>query len=483
MSLDTPIWRGLRVGAHGLLVVLALAASATVAQAQIAYTANTVTSVFYREFLKDGRYYVFNNAAAAAAFEQSGETGVGITRIGIGPNGESVFADNETALELFLFKHGVTADVPRPKTAPLNIVWRDGKTRMTIGSNFYLELSNRIQVRYTQELPDDAVKLSGTAEAGDPKGSFRIRRAKLKFEGWFYKPWMQYEVQTNWPGLSSSNLAQYLEDANLNVDLSQGKKTFMVKLGQYKVPFGLQELVSSGSQQLVDRSLVSNAYFRGRDTGLTVWGVLGSNKLEYRAGFFNGNGLTRSSNDNDKFQYNARVTFQPNGAVPLGTYSGAHQSESDFETRALGKPIFTVSAAFEQNDFANAASDLKTNIKSTLYTVDTMFKYQGFSATGAYVWGQREPQEANPEFDTKGWFVQAGYFLKPEKWEIAARYGQQDPSDLVDADKVTEIRGGINYFYARHAFKVQADFGQVKTESSKGTTKNNELRVQTQFVF
>ena len=121
----------------------------------------------------------------------------------------------------------------------------------------------------------------------------------------------------------------------------------MVKLGQYKVPFGLQELISSGSQQLVDRSLVSNAYFRGRDTGVSVWGVLGNNKLEYRAGLFNGNGLTRSANDNDKFQYNARLSFQPNGAVPLGTYSGAHQSESDFETRALGKPIFVVSGAFE----------------------------------------------------------------------------------------------------------------------------------------
>ena len=141
----------------------------------------------------------------------------------------------------------------------------------------------------------------------------RIRRAKLKFEGWFYKPWLTYEVQTNWPGISSANLANYLEDANINWDVTKGKKQFMVKLGQYKVPFGLQELVSSGSQQLVDRSLVSNSYFRGRDTGVSVWGVLGNNKLEYRAGLFNGNGLTRSANDNDKFQYNARVQFHPNG--------------------------------------------------------------------------------------------------------------------------------------------------------------------------
>jgi phosphate-selective porin OprO and OprP len=476
-------WTTLERGLFAAVALVAWLAVPAATEAQVAYTANTVTSLFYREFKKDERYYVFNNAAAAAAFEQSGETGVGITRIGIGPKGESVFADSETALELFLFKYSLTADVPRPKPPTLNVVWRDGKTRMTIGSNFYLELSNRIQVRYTHELPDDTVKLAGTADAGDTKGSFRIRRAKLKFEGWFHKPYLQYEVQTNWPGISSANLANYLEDANLNWDVTKGKKQFMVKLGQYKVPFGLQELISSGSQQLVDRSNVSNAYFRGRDTGLTVWGVLGANKLEYRAGLFNGNGLTRSANDNDKLQYNARVTFQPNGAVPLGTYSGAHQSESDFETAALGKPIFTVSAAFEQNDLSNVATDLKTNIKSTLFTIDSMFKYRGFSATGAYAWGEREPQETNPSFDTRGFFLQAGYFLKPQKWEIAARYGQRDPSKSVSNDKVTETRGGVNYFYARHALKVQADFGQIKTERPGGDRKDNEFRIQTQFIF
>src|SRR5262245_20693488 len=181
---------------RGALAVAALATlGADTAQAQVAYTANTVTSVFYREFKKDGRFFVFNNPAAAAAFEQSGETGVGITRVGIGPNGETVFADNETALELFLFKYNVTAEVKRPAAPPLNVVWRDGKTRFTLGNAAYLEMSNRIQPRFTLELPDDEVTLPGTPGKGDSKGSFRIRRAKFKLEGWIYKPQIEFEVQ------------------------------------------------------------------------------------------------------------------------------------------------------------------------------------------------------------------------------------------------------------------------------------------------
>lgn len=457
-------------------VVLAVVACAGNASAQVA-------GLFYAEEKKGDRFYVFNVKANWERFVASGETGTGLTRIGVGPNGETVFADNETALELFFFKHDIKEEVVRPRPPVQTLVWRDGKTRMTLGSNFYMELSNRVQIRYTQELPDSTVKLAGTEAAGDSRGSFRIRRAKLKFEGWFYKPWLQYEVQTNWPGISSSNLGQYLEDANINWDVSQGKKTFMVKLGQYKVPFELQELTSSGSQQLVDRSLVSNAYFRGRDTGVTVWGVLGANKFEYRAGLFNGNGITRSTNDNDKFQANLRVSFQPNGAAPLGTYSGAHQSESDFESKGLNKPIFVISAGFEQNDLANVASDLKTNLKSTLWEADLVFKQRGFSATGAYIWGQREPQSGAPKFDTAGFYAQAGYFLKPEKWEVVARYGRQDPNKSVSNDKITELRAGLNFFYARHALKVQADFGQVKTRGARGDVKNSELRVQTQLIF
>ena len=108
----------LRRGALLVAIVLLPLVGADHAQAQIAYTANTVTSVYYREFLKDGRYFVFNNATAAAAFEQISETGVGITRIGIGPKGESVFADNETALELFLYGLTTSAWTYRGRSRP-----------------------------------------------------------------------------------------------------------------------------------------------------------------------------------------------------------------------------------------------------------------------------------------------------------------------------------------------------------------------------
>ena len=144
---------------------------------------------YYKEIKKDDRIYVFNVAANAERFEKSGEMGVGITKPGVGPNGETVVGDNERALQLFFFKHGISEPVPDPVAPVQTMVWRDGKTRITT-DNAYLEVSSRVQMRFTDEKPDDNTQLAGTPAKGDRRGSFRIRRAKFKLEGWFIKPWL-----------------------------------------------------------------------------------------------------------------------------------------------------------------------------------------------------------------------------------------------------------------------------------------------------
>ncbi len=437
---------------------------------------------YYKEIQKDGRIYVFNSAEEADRFEKSGEMGRALTRPGAGPNGETVVGDSERALQLFFFKHGISEVVEEPKTPTLRIEWRDGKTRITTDSA-YLEMSNRVQVRYTHEFPDDSVLLPGTGSPGDSRGSFRIRRAKFKLEGWMFRQNLTYEVQMNWPAITGSNPGAFLEDANIAWDPA-GKGTFRVLFGQFKVPFGHQELTSSGNQQFVDRALVSNEYARGRDTGLAVQGVLFENRLEYRAGFFNGNGLTRSANDNGTFQYNARLMWQPNGSqnlVQRAWVSGPLYSEGDFES--TDTPIYAFGLNFERNDFHRTTTS--NDLRSTTVGVDGVFKFKGFYGTSEVYWRQRSPEEG-ARFDSNGWFVQGGQMLNRRRTvEAALRYGAREVSDLVDNDDTTELRGGINYYYRRHTLKLQADFGRVETQLGPGAGErvDNEFRVQTQFIF
>lgn len=444
-----------------------------------AATDGRAQGLFYAEETKDGRIYVFNVKENWERFKASGETGTGLTRLGVGPNGETVYADNETALELYFFKHGIQEAVERPKTPTTKIEWRDGKTRLTLGETAYLEISNRLQMRYTHEMPDDEVTLPGTDEAGDSKGSFRIRRAKFKVEGWAFKPYLTFEMQTNWPAVSGSNAGALLEDAVLDWDVTKGKNQFRIGIGQFKPSFGHQELTSSGSQQFVDRSEVSNQYARGRDTGARLWGQF-NNKIEWRVSMFNGNGLTRTTNDNDKFQYNARVMWQPNGVVNLSQrpwVTGALYSESDFES--TDKPIFAIAANFEKNDFHGTTTNV--DLKDTIWGFDGVFKFKRFFATSEFYIRERTPEEGD-KFNSDGWFAQAGYLLTSKRqWEVAFRYGTFDPSDAVDDNDRNEIRGGISYYYSRHTLKVQADFGQL--ENKANGQKNKEFRLQTQVIF
>ncbi len=466
--------RFIRTGA--LAAVMALLVMAFVAPA-------SAQGLYYKEIRKDDRIYVFNVAANAERFEKSGEAGVGITRLGAGPNGETVVGDNERALQLFFFKHGLSEVVPEPAAPVQTLVWRDGKTRITT-DNAYLEVSSRIQVRFTQEDPDeDSTALAGTADKGDARGSFRLRRAKFKLEGWMIRSWLTYEMQVNYPGVTGSNAGTLLEDAAFDIDLSKGKGLFRVHAGQFKAPYGAQELTSSGNQQFVDRALASNSFFRGRETGVALWGATPNNRFEWRVGVFNGNSMTRSANDNNKYQWNARIMWQPNGSQMLNQrawVTGALYSESDFESTTT--PIYAVAFNWERqnNHLATTGNDLRSNA----YSIDGIFKYRGFSANGMYTRADRTP-ESGDTYLSPGFFIQMGQLFSRRRFEVAVRYGQYEASAKIDNDLVKELRGAFNYYYARHGLKWQTDAGEVETQGGPGkaNSKSFEIRSQLQFVF
>ena len=480
-----------------LLIAAAIVVFAGSAQAQVAFTANTVQSLYYKEIVKDGRIYVFNIPAEAERFEKTGESGVGITKIGVGPNGETVTGDSETALELFFFKHGISEKVERPKTPTFNIVWRDGKTRMTLGNTAYIEMSNRIQPRFSFEMPDDKVKLPGTEAAGDTKPSFRIRRAKFKLEGWFYKPELEFEVQLNWSDATVAQPNRFLEDANIDWAVSKSR-AFRVRFGQFKAPYGRQQLTSSGAQQFVDRSIVDERYNPGRETGLALWGTLGTNKLDWRVMASNGNGRSQSTNDNSKLLYSARLQYQLIGNTRMNQWSsGLLMTEGDLgDSASAGGPLLAIAVNGLSNDrsfVATAANSV--NNEDAQVGGDFIFKNRGFSAVGEYTYRESKPQRGDTgvigdSFKDQGYFLQASYAFKTNSLgvgsfvELAGRYSWIDPTDLVDDNDRTEVGGALSYYYNKHNLKVQADYRQVKNDGAKdGERKSNEFRLQTQFVF
>ena len=359
------------------------------------------------------------------------------------------------------------------KGGGVDIRWEDGKTRIDMDSAG-LELSNRIQFGFVYEDPDDSVRLPGTSGPGEGKPSFKIRRAKTTLEGWFWKPELTFEVQLTWAGAEEGNSnARNIEDLYLNWDASK-TEAFQIKFGQYKVPFGRQLLTTSIGLEFVDRSILAGEFTRGRDVGLQVWGRLADKKVDYYVGMFNGNNTGLNSNANTKFQYNARLMFQPFGNL--------RYSEGDFES--TDKPLLAVAGQFESNDRTGTSLGIggqaPTDFNDTILSGDVAFKYRGLFLFGEYFARNRAPREGQ-EFDSNGYNMQAGYFLKRNVLEVALRYAAYDPTALIDDNDVSEKGIALSYFIRGHRMKVQGDWRQIEDEGR--STKHREVRIQTYVQF
>ena len=334
-----------------------------------------------------------------------------------------------------------------------------------------LTIVNRAQFRFTHERPDDDVQLVGTSRPGEGKGAFRIRRAKTELTGWVWRRNLTYELQLSWAGPEPGASTQTpLEDLLLTWDVRSNGRLRLTG-GQFKVPLGRQEMTSSAYLQFVDRDILSGEFTRGRDVGLMLDGLLAGGKIEYAAGMFNGNPASRLGNDNEAYQYNARIAFQPFGSV--------RYSESDFESRlAPRRPLVAFGLQLERNDQHGAGARVN-DYATTIVGGDVVFKLRGLSAFAEY-FGRNRDLETGPSFRSDGWHAQAGYFLLRDRLEAAVRYARFDASDAPD-DDVKEMGGAINYFIRKHALKVQGDLRRLENEN-RGTT-DHELRLQTQVIF
>ncbi|HUM03791.1 MAG TPA: hypothetical protein VL084_16000, partial [Thermoanaerobaculia bacterium] len=147
--------------------------------------AASAQGLWYKEVEKDGRIYVFNTSKKYDAWMKSGDMGVAITLVGHGPNGETVVAENETAIDLYNLKHDRPAynrPAPPPPPPPSN------PTRLKIGSNGELWFGGLFQGWF---VGDTSPYGSGSDWLGNGTGqnTFRLRRAEMRMSGKLGSDW------------------------------------------------------------------------------------------------------------------------------------------------------------------------------------------------------------------------------------------------------------------------------------------------------
>lgn len=297
-----------------------------------------------------------------------------------------------------------------------------------------IRLSGRVQVRYT-----------GYDQSEADENSFRIRRIRVKLDGWVH-PDVRYEVQV---GTASRSLLEtdriQLLDADAGIELHDYA---LVKAGQFKAPFGREFLVTSAQLDSIDRALIESLV-PNRQLGAMItstWDVtdLGrgrkDHRIDYGVGVFNGNGINRDRNDNTDSLIAARVVGRPHDKFSIGGNVFTSKDSASVSSSAVG-----LSAAGRR----------------TGYGVDARFESGRVKVQGEYIRVDFDPEPARiPDRTLSGFYVQPGVFLVPDVLEGFVRYQEFDPDeDATDDSDKRWTHLGINYFIKKdHTFKLQVEY-------------------------
>lgn len=245
---------------------------------------------------------------------------------------------------------------------------------------------------------------------------------------------------------------------------------FQIKAGQMKTCFTFENQMSPSVYETVNFSRVIErlAGFSGdicgnqggRDIGLQVGGELfkapfGSYFVEYRAGVFNGSGLSMKDN-NDAKDFAAWLAIQPVKGFKIGT-SGY-----------LGK----LNTTYAVTDGSGIETIYNTNITRNRAALSLSYENSRWTARGEYLWGK------DGDIKREGFYALGHWFAIPSRLAVVAKLEGYDANEGA-AGYETICTVGAAYHIAP---KTRVMFNYVHYNYKKDTSVN-EIWAQLQLGF
>lgn len=354
----------------------------------------------------------------------------------------------------------------------------------TSDNKFLLQIQGRLQLRLST--PGDQDPVTYDDYLTENKTAFKINRARLKIGGHAYEPWLKYYFEYE---LSQSNL--------LDFRIMLEKWEFLsFKAGQWKVEFTRERFISSGEQQMVDRSLINREFTLDRQQGLEVYGHLkgkGILDFNYWAATLTGTGRGSTTNDDNNIMYFGRAQWNF-----LGREVGFEGSDLEFHEKPAAYVAFA--AATNQSPytrFSQAGGGSLVGFEDgepgqyrvNQTNLESAFLYRGFSAQTE--WHHKnitDKLNGNTTTQLRGYYVQGGYFFHylfdwfPKKMEIAARHAEFKPNTDLPENLQTETSIACNWFFHGHKCKLTGE-GSYFSYQDKSLPYEGGWRFRLQLDF
>ena len=334
-------------------------------------------------------------------------------------------------------------------------------------SELKLVLGGYIQVNFED---GDVSAFEGRFGQTALQDRFRLRRARINLTGDFAENF-DFKVEgdfENSDGLSSNRTA--FEATDIFVNWHQFPEA-QVKVGQWKAPFGLEQLTPDPSLIIIERSLPTGAITPERQIGVQLWGNPFTNiwpdekdLLTYYAGIFNGNGRNTTVNDNNNFMYVGRLESTLFKAKMWGQDSYLKLGADVLNSRDnKGTNISQTLNLLVNSDGSLSPFTLPGADERTAWSVDAWLKLGPFDLIGEYLEEYVNGRTVNgvppgfANFTTDGYYITAAYFLIPKKLQLAVQWQDLNPGQK-GSDGIYSITGGLNYYIHGDDLKLMVDY-------------------------
>jgi phosphate-selective porin len=380
---------------------------------------------------------------------------------------------------LVLALPALAADEPKPEPAKPEttidasdptkgfVTFKSGDNALTLGAwgQFRATIDDK------DEYDNDVVGTSGFGQADGTSVAFSIVRLRAYLQGTVYKPWLKYKFEFELGPLQTdaTHNANSARVTDAYVDFAKFSAATL-RVGQYKVPFGMQQLTPDFREEFADRSIADAKFDPARDIGVELYGYAWDRKFGYQASITNGSGQDNPQED-QKQMYAARVWIDPLGEYKL------FESAND----ANPKNILHFGLAYRGGEVMRGTATpgvFENPDNETAAAVEIAWRWSRLYAMGEY-FTQKDEQKnptAGPDVTAQGFHAQFGVMVQKTQHELAVRYAQVEPDkDVADA-KQTEARLVYGYYIKGHNLKIQTDIGEIKYGQNFSTLSALALR-------
>ena len=370
--------------------------------------------------------------------------------------------------------------LPEMMDNELVVYWKDALRFESADGRFNFKIGGRIHLDWGFfDDGDDLRTLFGDTEDG-----VEFRRARLYLSGDLYKHY-EFNFQYDFAGGDADFRDVYLAHNNVPY-------VGQIKVGQFKEPFSLEELVSSNDIVFMERALL-NVLAPSRNTGIQVANhhfqdADGNYRFRWAAGMFR-----RVDDFGDGFQdggwvYTGRIVGLPwvkgenndlDGLLHVGLGASLRNPDETIRFSARPETHFPVQFA-DTGDIV--ADDL------SLYNAELAFKYKGLLLQSEYVMANVErPRYGDAEFE--GWYAFAAYVFGGERpyditsgtfkrvkpntnfsivdregwgaWEFGLRYSHLDLTDQkIIGGEIDNWTVGVNW-YINPAIRIMINYSRA----------------------